>query len=65
MNTDTVTKWLTIAEFMTSYPLFSRTFLYSNIKNGKIPALKIGGKILIPDNVLDEMLEERMSGFRS
>ena len=65
MTEDNVSKWLTIAEFMSSYPLFSRTFVYSNINNGRIPAVKIGGKILIPANVLDQMLEERMSGFRS
>ena len=65
MNTDTVTEWLTIAEFMQSYPCLKRSFVYSNIEKGRIPALKIGGKILIPANVLDRMLEERMSQFRS
>jgi excisionase family DNA binding protein len=65
MNKDTVTEWLTIAEFMKSYPCIKRSFVYSNIEKGRIPALKIGGKILIPANVLDRMLEERMSGFRS
>ena len=65
MNTDTVTEWLTIAEFMKSYPCFGRSFVYSNIDKGNIPALKIGGKILIPADVLDRMLEKRMSRFRS
>ena len=34
----------------------SRPTLYRHIKNGKIPAVRLGGRVLIPADFFDELL---------
>ena len=40
----------------------SRTSAYEGVRTGDLPALKIGGRIVIPTHVVDELLEQ--SGAR-
>jgi len=50
-------KWLSVLEFRQLFPQLSRTFVYESVRAGRLPSIKIGGKILIPDDALDTLLE--------
>ena len=52
-------KWFTVAEFRRIYPQIGRTLVYESIRNRRLPSVKIGGKILIPSDALDRLLEEQ------
>ena len=39
------------------YP-FSKNSMYAAIRDGSIPHIRIGKRILIPDDALDQMLEK-------
>tara|TARA_Y100000310_G_scaffold236412_1_gene239580 strand:+ start:536 stop:733 length:198 start_codon:yes stop_codon:yes gene_type:complete len=52
-------EWLTVAEFLRAFPQMSRTLTYGSIQKGRIPSIKIGGKILVPSDALDMLLEAK------
>lgn len=54
-------KWLSVSEFRQLFPQLSRTFVYESVRAKKLPSIKIGGKILIPDDALDTLLEASKS----
>ena len=54
-------KWLSVSEFRQLFPQLSRTFVYESVRAGRLPSIKIGGKILIPDDALDTLLEASKS----
>ena len=51
-------KWLSVSEFRELFPQLSRTFVYESVRAGRLPSVKLGGKILIPDDALDTLLLE-------
>ena len=51
------TDWLTVAEFVAKFNgRVSRNFVYERIREGSIPSVRIGRKILIPSDVLDQLM---------
>ena len=51
------TDWLTVAEFVAKLNgRVSRNFVYERIREGAIPSVRIGRKILIPSDALDRLM---------
>jgi excisionase family DNA binding protein len=51
------TDWLTVAEFVAKFNgRVSRNFVYERIREGSIPSVRIGRKILIPSDALDRLM---------
>ena len=51
------TDWLTVAEFVAKFDgRVSRNFVYERIREGAIPSVRIGRKILIPSDALDRLM---------
>ena len=51
------TDWLTVAEFVAKFNgRVSRNFVYERIREGSIPSIRIGRKILIPSDALDRLM---------
>ena len=51
------TDWLTVAEFVAKFDgRVSRNFVYERIREGSIPSVRIGRKILIPSDALDRLM---------
>ena len=51
------TDWLTVAEFVAKFSgRVSRNFVYERIREGSIPSVRIGRKILIPSDALDRLM---------
>jgi excisionase family DNA binding protein len=55
MNTNK--RFLTIKEFCEQGRI-SRTTLYRHIKSGRIPHIKLGGRVLISSQIIDSMVKE-------
>ena len=51
--------WLTVAEFRSRFPQVGRSLVYDAVKRGELPSIRIGGKILIPGDALDRLLEKQ------
>ena len=50
-------KWYTVDEFLAANPgMFGRSALYEALRDKRMPSVKVGRKILIPANALDQML---------
>ena len=58
MVKDVNRRWLSVSEFRQTFPQFRRTFIYESVRNGRLPSIKIGGKILIHDDALDQLLRK-------
>ena len=48
--------WLTVAEFRNRHPALGKNLVYESVREGRIPAIRIRGKILIPSDALDQIL---------
>ena len=57
-------EWLTVQGFLKRFPL-ARTHVYEKVRDGTIPSVRIGRRILIPTDVLDQMLEAQYEKFES
>ncbi len=58
-------RWLSVAAFLRQHPgLISRTGLYDAITKGAFPAKKLGGKILIASNALEQLPDARKTVAR-
>ena len=56
------TDWLTVAEFVAKFNgRVSRNFVYERIREGSIPSVRIGRKILIPSDALDRLMTSQGS----
>ena len=53
------TEWLTVAEFRARFPQVGRSLVYDAVRRGELSSIRIGGKILIPGDALDRLLEEQ------
>ncbi len=54
-----VLDWLTVAQFISRFKgTVSRNFVYDRIRDGTIPSVRLGKKILIPADALDRLLAE-------
>lgn len=52
-------RWLTVRQFCAEHEHeVSRNLVYDRIRDGTIPAIRLGRKILIPSDALDQMLAE-------
>ena len=57
MSTAEQREWLTIKEFRSRFPQFGVNLTYDAVRRGELPSIKVGGKILIPSDALDILLE--------
>lgn len=51
-------KYLSIKQICERLPV-SKTLVYRLVKEGTIPSTLLGGKILVPEDALDALLEDR------
>ena len=51
-----VSQWIPAPAFLKRYPLVSKNVFYAAIKNGKLPHIKLGRKIFLPVDALDQLL---------
>ena len=58
MDTTTTREWLTVSEFMARHKL-GKNLVYESVRDSRIPSIRVGGKILIPSDALDRLLEDR------
>ena len=49
-------EWLTVAQFKERNPQLGRNLIYESVRAGRLPSIKVGGKILIPSDALDQLL---------
>lgn len=50
-------KWLTVAQFLAEHPgELSRNTAYERIKDGTLPSIKLGRKILVPADAFERLL---------
>lgn len=50
-------KWYTVDEFIAANPgMFGKNALYDALRQNRVPSVKVGRKILIPANALEQML---------
>ena len=52
-------EWLTVAKFKKRNPNLGKNLIYDAVREGRLPSIRIGGKILIPDDALDQLLEAK------
>lgn len=53
-----------VPDFLRAHPYLGKNLVYEQIREGKIPSIKVGGKILVPSDAL-EQLAERQARERS
>ena len=58
MNEARQREWLSITQAVHRFPI-GRTLLYQEIAKGTLPHIKVGGKILIPADAFDRLLQEQ------
>ena len=57
MPTESERAWLTVDEFKSATKL-GRTLIYEAIRRGELPSVRIGRRILIPADALDQLLKQ-------
>jgi excisionase family DNA binding protein len=57
MTTTTNREWLTVARFRERNPHLGKNLVYEAVRDGRLPSIRIGGKILIPSDALDQLLD--------
>ncbi len=56
-------KWVKPSEWLRLHPgLFGKDTFYARVRDGTIPSIRAGRKILVPDDLLDRMLAEAGQG---
>lgn len=58
MNDARQREWLSITQAVERFPI-GRTLLYQEIAKGTLPHIKLGGKILIPADAFERLLEDQ------
>ena len=51
-------EWLSVKDFAHRYG-FGKAFVYQIVRKGSIPSVKLRGKILVPSDALDLLLENK------
>ena len=51
-------EWLTVLEFRERHCL-SKNLVYEQIREGKIQSIKVGGKILVASDALDQLAAQQ------
>ena len=55
--------WLSVADFLERYKgRIGRNSVYDRIKDGTIPSVKLGRRILIPSDALERVLSHQNQG---
>ena len=55
MDATAAREWLTVREFMIRHNL-GKNLVYDSVRESRIASIKVGGKILIPSDALDQLL---------
>ena len=59
-TTETEREWLTAEQFRKRNPRLGKNLIYNAVRDGQLPSIRLGGKILIPSDALDKLLEAWM-----
>ena len=59
-TTETERQWLTAEQFRKRNPRLGKNLIYNAVRDGQLPSIRLGGKILIPSDALDKLLEAWM-----
>ena len=54
-------QWLTVKEFRERTGL-GKSLTYDAVQRGELPSIRIGGKILLPSDALDLLLDAKRTG---
>ena len=54
----TVTSFISVREFTKRHGL-SRNLIYEQLRKGALPSVRLGGRILIPVDALQQMMERQ------
>ena len=54
----TVTSFISVREFTKRHGL-SRNLIYEQLRKGALPSVRLGGRILIPTDALQQMMERQ------
>ena len=52
-------EYLTVKQFRERHPNLGTNLLYDQIRAGEIPSIRLGGKILIPSDAFDRLVEKQ------
>ena len=53
-------EWLSVVQFLARHQgRIGRSSIYERIREGSLPAIRIGRKVLIPSDAFDSILEEQ------
>jgi|1_EtaG_2_1085319.scaffolds.fasta_scaffold03622_12 excisionase family DNA binding protein len=56
MTMVTEREWLTVTQFKERYrKQLGKNLIYDAVREGQLPSIKLGGKILIPSDALDQL----------
>lgn len=59
-----MSKFLTVKEFQEQVPI-SAASVTRRLRDGKIPFVRLGGRILIPSDFADRLLQQAESNFKA
>ena len=48
-----------VPEFLRAHPYLGKNLVYQQIREGRIPHIKVGSKILVPTNVLERLADQQ------
>ncbi len=57
-------EWLTVEQFRRRHNL-GKNLVYEAVRDNRLPGLKLGGKILIPSDALDQLIQKRSETLNS
>lgn len=52
-------QYLTVKQFRDRHPNLGVNLLYDQVRTGEIPSIRLGGKILIPSDAFDRLIEKQ------
>lgn len=52
-------RFLTVTEFKKLNPSMGKNKIYEAVKSGELPSIKIGSKYYIPEDAMEQLLQEQ------
>ena len=62
MDNPSGTEWLTPRQFLQRHSSVHRSWLYEHLRDGSLPHIRLGRKILLPADAWDRLLTSALEG---